>query len=295
MIAPSSVRRRISDGAGATTTHPCSSSLPRVELTSKREAPIYPPGAAAAEVVWAAPPVGACCEPDGSTSERSGREPRMFDPRMREPAACATPATCVGTRGRQRSVGSNPATSTPQPAREHVQLLQDSMSVKAIAAAAGVSVNTVKTLLAGKGEGAEPSTRLLRTVAEKLLAVPVPPPGTVAPHIRDGQQVDGTGTRRRLRALVAAGHTQSDLDTRLGWPVGSVNRIVNGRTRRVTAGRYRETATLFKELQLVPGHSVQARARALRRRWPLPFQWDEETIDDPQVRAIQCRSQRRAA
>ncbi len=183
----------------------------------------------------------------------------------------------------------------PDPARKHVQLLQDWMSVKAIAAAAGVSDSAVRALLVGKGAGAEPSKRLLRNVADSLLAVPVPLPGTVAPHIRDGQQVDGTGTRRRLRALIAAGHTQSDLNTRLGWPVGSVNRIVNGRTRRVTAGRHRETAALFKDLQLILGDSAQARARALRRRWPLPFQWDEETIDDPQARAIQCRSQRRAA
>lgn len=184
----------------------------------------------------------------------------------------------------------------PEPAREHVQLLQGhSMSLKAIAAAAGVSDSAVRALLVGKGVGAEPSKRLLRAVANNLLAVPVPPPGIIAPHIRDGQQVDGTGTRRRLRALIAAGHSQSDLCTRLGWPVGSVNRIVSGRTRRVTAGRHRETVALFQELQLIPGGSVQARARALRSRWALPFQWDEETIDDPHARAIQCRSQRRAA
>ncbi|WP_280763310.1 helix-turn-helix domain-containing protein [Prescottella agglutinans] len=183
----------------------------------------------------------------------------------------------------------------PELARKHVQLLQESMSMKAIAAAAGVSDSAVRALLVGKGAGTEPSTRLLRTVADSLLAVPVPPQGTVAPHIRDGQQVDGTGTRRRLRALIAAGHTQSELDTRLGWTVGSVNRIVNGRTRRVTAGRHRETAALFKELQLIPGTSARARARALRSRWPLPFQWDEETIDDPAARSIQCRSNRRAA
>ncbi|NKS56299.1 hypothetical protein GS504_01550 [Rhodococcus hoagii] len=169
------------------------------------------------------------------------------------------------------------------------------MSVKAIAAAADVSDSAVRALLVGKGAGIEPSKRLLRTVADKLLAVPVPPPGAVASHIRDGQQVDGTGTRRRLRALIAAGHSQSDLDARLGWPIGSVNRIVSGRTRAVTAGRHRETAALFTELQLIPGDSVRARARALRSRWPLPFQWDEETIDDPRARAIQCRSQRRAA
>ena len=183
----------------------------------------------------------------------------------------------------------------PEPARKHVQLLQNSMSIKAIAAAADVSEAAVKALLVGRGAGTEPSKRLLRKVADSLLAVPVPPAGTVAPHIRDGQKVDGTGTRRRLRALIAAGHSQSDLDMRLGWPAGSVNRIVNGRTRAVTARRHRETAALFTALQLVPGNSVQARERALRRRWPLPFQWEEETIDDPGARSIPCRSQRRAA
>ncbi|MDH6284076.1 hypothetical protein M2280_005328 [Prescottella agglutinans] len=63
----------------------------------------------------------------------------------------------------------------PEPARNHVRLLQDSMSIKAIAAAADVSEATVKALLVGRGAGAEPSKRLLRSVADSLLAVPVPP------------------------------------------------------------------------------------------------------------------------
>ncbi|MBM4569104.1 helix-turn-helix domain-containing protein [Rhodococcus hoagii] len=173
-----------------------------------------------------------------------------------------------------------------RPVREHVQQLHAAaMSAPTIAAAAGVSLFTVRGLLAGADErGTEPAKRVLRVVAEKLVAVAVPYPGVVPPSTPDGCQVEGVGTRRRLRSLVAAGYTQRDLAGRLGWNEDTISRIITARTTGVTAGHHRDVEALFRELQLVPGASASARARGRRSGWALPMQWDEETIDDPKAR-----------
>lgn len=183
------------------------------------------------------------------------------------------------------------------PAREHVLRLRDQgMSLRAISIAADVSYCAVRALLNGrKARGSGPSKEVGRVVAEKLLAVTVPPPGTVVPAVRGGDTVDATGTVRRLRALVAFGYDQAELCERLGWPTGTVHRIVTGRSELVTARSHRETAALFAELQLVPGTSGRARAKGERSRWALPLQWDEETIDDPAAQAVACRSRPRRA
>ncbi|GBF17408.1 hypothetical protein Br6_04814 [Rhodococcus sp. Br-6] len=178
----------------------------------------------------------------------------------------------------------------PAPVRAHVlELLDRQMSALAVAAAAGVSVFAVRTLFSGRSRSSAPSKRMHREVAEKLLAVPVPPPGAVVDAVLDGQQVDVTGTRRRLQALIAIGHNQIDLDDRLGWPRGTVNHVVSGRRRMVTARRHREASALFAQLQLVQGPSSRARTAALQHRWASPFQWEEETIDDPDARPLPRR------
>ncbi|MDV6284969.1 hypothetical protein [Rhodococcus jostii] len=182
--------------------------------------------------------------------------------------------------------------------REHVQQLRDSaMSNPAIAAAAGVALSTVRSLLAGRGGARDtgPSKRVFGTVAASLLAVAVPERGAVVAATADGCQVDATGTRRRLRSLVAAGYRQVELADRLGWPKDTVSRVVAGRAAKVTARHHRDVEALFLKLQLVPGESVRARERARRNGWALPLQWDEGTIDDPGARPVACRARCRAA
>ena len=184
------------------------------------------------------------------------------------------------------------------PVREHVQQLRDcSMSYPAIAAAAGVSVSAVRSLMSGRRgkHDAGPSRRAMRTVASSLLAVRVPVRGVVTVGTPGGCQVDATGTRRRLRSLVASGYEQGQLAGHLGWSRDTVSRVITGRSAKVTARSHREVEALFLKLQLVPGTSVRARERARRNGWALPLQWDEGTIDDPGARPVACRARSRAA
>jgi hypothetical protein len=93
---------------------------------------------------------------------------------------------------------------------------------------------------------------------------------------------DATGTRRRLRALVALGWTQDQLGGRLGMSRSVVSELILGRTypqvEQATAGR---VTAVYEHLSGTPGPSEPARARARQAGYAPPCAWDEHTIDDP--------------
>lgn len=94
--------------------------------------------------------------------------------------------------------------------------------------------------------------------------------------------VDVTGTRRRLRALLAIGHSHSEMACRLGTTAQRLNVVVHDTgpgtvTRRTAAG----VRALYDQLWDVPGSSARARAVASTRGWVPPLGWDDDDIDDP--------------
>lgn len=91
---------------------------------------------------------------------------------------------------------------------------------------------------------------------------------------------DGTGTRRRLQALSALGHTSATLAVRLGLTPSRVRELAT-ETCRVRASTYERVAALYDDLSMVPGASDRTRAIALRRGWVPPLAWDDDEIDDP--------------
>jgi transcriptional regulator with XRE-family HTH domain len=97
-----------------------------------------------------------------------------------------------------------------------------------------------------------------------------------------GPPIDATGTARRLRALVATGHQQSDLADRLGLLRPYVSYVIHGRLKVVSAGTFAAVHALFVELW---EHPIQGRegdyprAIAAFNGWVGPLAWDE--IDDP--------------
>ena len=167
-----------------------------------------------------------------------------------------------------------------QPVREHVsQLLAAGLGARRIAELAGVNRKAVQHLMNGRSDrGTGPSKMLMRPTAEKLLAVPVPavPWQTAAPKTL----VDGTGARRRLQALIADGHTVTEMAAAIGWTVTNLSAMLN-RDGDVTAATARLIADMFTHLQMTPGSNERARRRGARLGWPLPMEWGEDTIDDP--------------
>ncbi len=93
------------------------------------------------------------------------------------------------------------------------------------------------------------------------------------------RSTDGTGTNRRLQALVALGWRYSDLAARLGV----TNREVGHLTRRsvVFTRTATRVAALYNELADHPGPSALGATKAKARGWLVPLWWDEDTIDDP--------------
>ena len=168
------------------------------------------------------------------------------------------------------------------PAREHVRALAAAgIGWKRAAGLAGLSGGAMTRLLYG-GPGGRPATRRIRAeTARKILAVR---PG--AESLGGGALVDATGTRRRLQALVAIGHSQSALARRLGQLPSNFAAAMT--RRQVTAATDRAVRALYDELwDAAPDESThrgricasRARNHARERGWPLG--WDEPEIDDP--------------
>lgn len=173
-----------------------------------------------------------------------------------------------------------------EPARTHVRnLMAYGIGWERIATLAGVPGGTVEKLLYGcRPRGQAPSKRIRPETAQRLLAVQ-----PELRHLGDVALTDGTGTRRRLQALVARGFTLSFLARRLGQDPSNFAKTV--RQQRVYAATARATIALYDELSLADpaGHGVSpARAERARRYaaehcWAPVGAWDEDTIDDPEA------------
>lgn len=149
------------------------------------------------------------------------------------------------------------------------------VGTRRVAKLAGLSRTTVMHITIGL-RGREPARRVERRVAEAIFAVPF----EHAPHA----VLDGVGTSRRLRALVAMGWPQARLAAELGITQTTMSMLIGERRRvhAVTAAAARE---LYDRLwQTEPPRSsasTYARRRAAALGWATPLAWDEDAIDNP--------------
>lgn len=175
-----------------------------------------------------------------------------------------------------------------EPARDHVKRLRAAgIGERAIAAAVGVSSTLIARLLRGdRYRGTGPTQRLRPETAARIFSVQ---PSLDA--CNDHAKVDGTGTRRRIQALVANGWSQQRLSIELGMPLASVNRIVMG--TGVNAGTAKAVRALYERLWDTPPpesttleRTTAKRARSIARRhgWVPPLAWD--AIDDPAAEPV---------
>jgi hypothetical protein len=97
--------------------------------------------------------------------------------------------------------------------------------------------------------------------------------------------IDATGTRRRLEALAALGHSGRTIGTRMGRPTSSARALVSswrrpGR-RLIDAGTAADVARVYPLLADQPGTNSVVRIKALRAGCLPPNAWAGVDIDDP--------------
>ena len=214
----------------------------------------------------------------------------------RADAGCGVAAPCDRThptyshwRARQIAYGRWQPWAAAAPVREHGrQLRRAGGSYQAIARAAGVATMTVYRLQHGEPTRNRPAPARIRTQhAERLLAV------TVADVLGAAARRDATGARRRLRALIAMGHSAVSLAGYLGIPPRTVWDLVRGGTATVTPSMHAAIRDLYEQVwdlrpqERTAAHrrsAAAARTRAARNRWPTPMGLDDDQIDDPAYR-----------
>lgn len=131
-----------------------------------------------------------------------------------------------------------------EPARAHVTMLRASgLGLKRIAALAGVGHGALSKLVYGdSARGMAPSSRIRPATERRILAVQ---PSLDVLGAR--RPVDGTGTRRRLQALVALGWSMTEVGRRLGWSPANACSLIGG-NGPVGAGTARAARALYDEL-----------------------------------------------
>jgi transcriptional regulator with XRE-family HTH domain len=148
-------------------------------------------------------------------------------------------------------------------------LVSSGRTITGIAEETGLDWDTVKGVLDRSRES------ILRSTADKLLAVlPLPD---------DEALIDATGTVRRVRALVAMGHSQKTLADEVGCAFTYISSLTHGRRPMVTVALARSVQRAYDKLWMSVGSSVRARLKAERLGWHGPLAWDDDTIDDPKA------------
>jgi transposase len=172
------------------------------------------------------------------------------------------------------------------PVREHVLRLQaDGVNIYSIAAVAGVDEWTIRSLFPSPSRGRGRKNSVSPETARKILAVN-------ADQAMPGY-TDGTGTRRRIQAMVAKGWPMRRVAARFGiHPTYAADLILRRQSGHlIYTATAEKVAAAYEQLKAkqparcgVPAHLIrQSRERAKANRWAPPSYWDKfpGAIDDP--------------
>ena len=181
------------------------------------------------------------------------------------------------TKGyRSRVAQHDPSLPIPAgPVAEHVTMLLRTMSITALAAAAGVPTSTVRRVRS--------QARVRPATAAALLAVR--PARATGRHY-----VDATGSRRRMQALAAMGWAPARVAGVAGLTRQLAVGICRGRVQWVWASTADSVRAAYDELSMRPfvpssvverGHQTRLRTLVAAQGWVPPLAWDDDTIDDP--------------
>lgn len=145
--------------------------------------------------------------------------------------------------------------------------LRSTMSWAELAAATGCSAAHLRNVVAGR------QPRINRVTHNKIMAVRPSSGG----HIF----VDALGSRRRIQALQARGHSQYDIAAAAGTTQYRIYKVCSGQptVRLRTAHGLVEA---YRTLADREGTSTRGRNLAVASGWLGPEYWDENDLDDPE-------------
>ena len=205
--------------------------------------------------------------------------------RCRRPACLRRSADYDATRSRLVAYGRWQPFVDAEPVRQHVRMLMSyGIGWQRVARLAGASSGGMSRLLYGAPyAGSAPSRRVRTITADKILAVK-----PSFEHLAPMARVDGTGTRRRLQALIANGWPQ----LRLGHEMGiKHHRLIWDHVRQdvVAADTARRVVEMYERLWnadpiqrgVSERFAAEARERAAANGWAPPAAWDDDYIDSP--------------
>lgn len=205
--------------------------------------------------------------------------------RCRQPECLQRSADYDATRNRLVAYGRWQPFTDAEPVRQHVRMLMSyGIGSQRVCRLAGVSNGGMSRLLYGAPyAGGAPTRRVRTTTADKILSVK-PSFDHLAPMAR----VDGTGTRRRLQALIANGWPQKRLGIEMGI---KHHRLIWDHVRQdvVAVDTVLRVKDLYERLWNVdpiargvsPRFIAEAKARAVANGWVPPGAWDDDYIDSP--------------
>lgn len=167
-------------------------------------------------------------------------------------------------------------------ARAHVHDLLVTLTIGQVERRSGVNRTAIRCLL-GTFPSRPRAKRITRSTEAALLAVRPDPIGPETNGL-----VNGVGTRRRYRALIALGYPAKHLNDRLGlssrtsWYLTSPDA---GDYTPVTVTLRAKVTALYDAISMTPPPPGRTTTVALnsatRHGWAPPLAWDDDTIDDP--------------
>lgn len=221
--------------------------------------------------------------------------------RCRKAGCGCDPCRAVSTaydarRYRLRAYGRWQPYIDAEPIRAHVRSLQaNGIGLIRIAGLAHISHGSISRLMYGDPRrGTSPSKRVRPQTAAAILAVQ-PSLDLLGATV----QVDATGTRRRIQALVVMGWSLSKIAVRIGAAPTNIGKTMRSAT--VYASTARAIRDVYNELWDQPPPedthrdriaASRARSYARRQGWVSPLAWDED-IDDPKARPRGIRRDQR--
>lgn len=192
---------------------------------------------------------------------------------------------------RRKQREGQPALIDATPIRRHLTALQSQgISINAIARAADMDEWTLRGFLPSPTGKRPRKHRVTPAVAQRILTI-------TAEQTKTGY-VDGTGTRRRIQALVANGWPIRRLDAHIGLHSTYIADLVNGRRKAgpVFAATADKVAKAYERIkdQKPARNGVErwivrrSQGMAASRRWPNTAYWADrmDDIDDPDFQPL---------
>lgn len=157
-----------------------------------------------------------------------------------------------------------------EPARLHIATcLGAGMSIRAIAAAAGLSASALSRIWRGQDQ-------MRHSTARAILAVE-PGVTTAASNGTTEPFVPRIGAMRRVQALIALGWPHHELKRHSGV---QTTMILSQRGQWITASTHAAIVHMYDDLSMTPGPSEKSRAWGKKLGYLPPLAWDDDDLDD---------------